>query len=576
MTLGLVFAQWADDGDARLGRLAGPRFGRAVSGSPDSAAGVGSGGEAKSARDVFDGTLIVDNRMKVADADPLELARAGTWRKALTHYAPWGGLDRDVADTKKHFAAALREAENPVARQNVIFLAVRALPLAAAREILSPLLTAGSEGDVEDVVCALAFAGDEQMAKRFLVLAERPSPALVAQLRDTLAEIEFLASAANEDARDILRSYRAYEVIAKANYFRLAAAGLAASFPFREYPSCEFERRLLAAWLARYPGHPGSDDVALRVGETHIGSDHVAAARWFDRAAVLPDQHRTSKALRRLLTQVERKMSRGELRRLLKEDVHNRPLLTYVWVRRTAAEESCEAACEALPVIAAADPNGEIADAWLDRGVAADSWPGVAARLGAVYDRIAGDRSRTERLYPPRTAMRLSGSALARQFGLWERLAEMGRRADGPTGLFEIAKLTLAEPEIFFPVYARHTFEAGRMLVIANQWSSNRWGNWIRASVHAARAYEAFARIEKQHPDFARMDEVLLGEAAALATLLDFTPVHGWRGPWPSDLRNVLAACERCQAHYPGSEAALRAQALARDCRARYASIESE
>jgi len=590
ITLGLVLAFALDGNAPRLARTAAPRFARARPAATD-AGGKPLSGEADTLPESNETeAVIVDSQMRVEDADPAELARAGTWRKALEHYAPWAtGHPAHDAATMRHLATALRQAENPVARQNVIFLAAHALRLDAAQTLLSPLLTAGSEGDIEDVVCALAFAGDDAKMKRFLVLAQRPSSAAVGQLYDTLHEVEFLASAANDDARSILRSYRCYELLVQENYFRLAAAGLDFSFPSFSPPSGEWERGLLMAWLARYPGHPGSDDVAIRIGDLYRWSNALEAARWYDRASVLPDQYRTSKALRLLVEWTDSGLKLDALRELLAGEVHNRTLLTYILVRRIAAVEDCQVALTTLAAFAEREPQSDVAVAWRLRSLDPDPTPGVPVRLGAVHDRIAADRSRTDRRHPPREAMKLSIPAMARQFALWEQGALLERQMREASGndvaalLLQLADLTLAEREMFFPIYARHSAQIGTLfgLTGSRRYFGREWTE--RSEVHTLRAFELYARIERLHPEFPRVDEAVYGQAAARARALDDRTLdtHDWRdtrdpGPCQRDLSRVLNACERCRREFPGSEVALRAAELARDCRARYPMLDRE
>lgn len=590
ITLGLVLAFASDEGGPRLIRSAAPRFADANPETSEPNPSTARRDDGPLSETEGSGPVLVELRGRVEDADPAELARAGTWRKTLQHYARWevGTLATDAA-TKRHFATALRLAENPVARQNAIFLAAHVLRIDAARNVLSPLLTAGSEGDIEDVVCALAFVGDASMHKRFLDLATRRSPAAVGQLYDRLSEIEFLADAANEDARAVLRSYRCYELLAQENYFRLAATGLDFSFPFREPSSDERQRALLTAWLVRYEGHPGSDDVAIRIADLYRWSDALKAARWYDRASVLPDQYRTSKALRSLVAWTDSGLKLDPLRELLAGDIRNRTLLTYILMRRIAVEEGCAAALDALAEVADREPQSAVGLAWRRRTLEPDPAPGVPVRLGAVFDRIAGGRTRTERLHPPSEAMSLSASAMARQFALWERVAELERRMRDVSGeavatlLLELANLTLAEPEIFFPVYVRHSAQAATLFGLTGARSSYRWRKWARSTVNGMRAFDLFERIERLHPDFSRLDEAVYGQAAARACLLDDrsldtydTRTERYPGPHREDLLKVLKACERCAAEFPDSEWADRAAALAIDCRARYPSLDRE
>ncbi|MCZ6785986.1 MAG: hypothetical protein O7E54_02355, partial [Planctomycetota bacterium] len=296
------------------------------------------------------------------------------------------------------------------------------------------------------------------------------------------------------------------------------------------------------------------------------------------------DQQRTSKALRLLLRTVERRLSRAELQSMIAGDVHNRVLLTYVFVRRIAAEENCRSALDVLARFAERHPRNELAHAWRARDSKADSFvglPGQPDRLGAIHDRIAGGRSRTDRLRPPLEAMTLSVDALAKQIGLWEQVAELDQRMTTVRGdraaalLLTLGKLALDEPEIFFPVYARHTAITGDNLQFSYRWRS--WGTWTRTTIHAARAFRCFRRVELLYPEFPRMDEAIFLQAAALARLLHYRPMDPLPYQPPRDQprgrerRAVLDACTRCRTLFPESEMAARADELARDCRERYA-----
>jgi len=584
MTLGLVLAHWSTDRPARVSRLAAPRFGSAGS-------SVASGPDPR-LPEIWIGPernvapVIGDARKRVEDTDPQELAHAGTWRLTLTHAARWGDMEEQAAAVERHLNKALAKAENPIARQNIIFLTVRALRVEDARRVLSPMLESASAGDVEDVVCALAFAGDDAMVKRFLALAKAPSPAAVAQLRDTLRDIEALAAAANESARDVLRSYRSFEVRAEQNYFRLAGADLNVDFPYMWSMADRRSHRieLWKAWLARYPGHPGSDDVAIMLGNVHRWAGAgVEAARWYDRASVLPDQYRTSKALRLLVEMAERELDTRQLRLLLEGDVQNRALLSYIAARRTASQVGCADAIDLLEELVARDPGGVLAAAWRRRSSGASVGPDHL-RLGAVHDRIAGSRSPTERLIPPRVALTPSEDALARQFALWETVAALEQRMAAARGnaaadlLVELADLTLSERELFYPVYLRHTFDAGHFMRLRKSPEHL----WSGTTVSAFRALELYGLVERLHPRFARMDEVLFGVASAWAVVLDYEPLdagrHGAARGRRSrgDLRRVLKACARVSARYPRSVWASRAADLAADCRARYPGLARE
>ncbi|WP_348235470.1 hypothetical protein, partial [Salmonella enterica] len=66
-----------------------------------------------------------------------------------------------------------------------------------------------------------------------------------------------------------------------------------------------------------YPGHPGSDDIALRLGlRARENRRPFDAARWFARSAALPDQDFRLGALSRLVAVCELELTPVELDRL--------------------------------------------------------------------------------------------------------------------------------------------------------------------------------------------------------------------------------------------------------------------
>jgi len=280
----------------------------------------------------------------------------------------------------------------------------------------------------------------------------------VRNIVDTLAEIERIEDLGNEDARAILRSYRALEVLWREFYFRLVEDNVRIPCESHEARTAELDRELLPRWLERYPGHPGSDDVALRLGEWLWSGER--AAYWLNRASILPDQRRTSRALRGLLRLVESTGNRGFLDKLLEDpDLPNRVLLEYVRARRIAADVGFGDAVVAMDSLARRLPHSALAVAWQSRGSAVRT-DVYTARLGNVHDRVAGDRSWNDRLAPPREAMELSIPALAFQFSCWERLAALEEAGNRPSDRIRTAEFLLRNPEALHPVYAIRSITA--------------------------------------------------------------------------------------------------------------------
>ncbi|MGE3854502.1 MAG: hypothetical protein AB7K09_22415, partial [Planctomycetota bacterium] len=189
---------------------------------------------------------------------------------------------------------ALRQSTG-VARQHLIFHIAIALPRDMARDRLLTLLATASadNDDREDAFAALAFVGDVDARNGFRQLAPQLPRAAVRRWVDTPEEYAALEDTGD---RDVLRSYRCFELLARRTYFHIHAFGWFGAprdcFPWsgtdHAVPTDEYDA-MLAAWLARYPGHPGSDDMLLR--RARIANDRhdpVAALRLATEAASAP------------------------------------------------------------------------------------------------------------------------------------------------------------------------------------------------------------------------------------------------------------------------------------------------
>jgi len=466
--------------------------------------------------------------------------------------------------------AALQQTEEPIERQYLIFLAPRLLPAADAAKLLRELT---GPGDGEDVLLALAFNGDETARAEFARLAENPSRAMVHNLVDTLVEIERIERMGNEDARDILRSYRALEVLTRKFYFRIVEDNIEVPYQSHFARTTELDAELLPLWLARYPGHPGSDDVALILGEARFTGEKEA--RWRNLASVLPDQRRTSRALRGLLEIVESRELRSFVERMLDEpELPNRILLEYVRLRRVAAEEGFDSALEEAAAVVERLPFSSIGFAWRNRWAAEiphglfglpatdplrrmSAWS-VSTRgpmprvLGHMHDRVAAERTQAERLSPPREAMELSIAKLAFQFRCWETGAELERRRDQ----MRLGKLYLRNNAVLYPVYARR---GGVMDNI----------QFTHADVHGwPRALKIFRAVATAPAVLMCGDA--LAEEFSYISFEHFRAHHGLRNLRRS-IQKIIDSYEDCARDYPRTESARLAQERARHWRDRMA-----
>jgi hypothetical protein len=516
--------------------------------------------------------------------------------------------------------AAFAHARGPVARQNLIFLAALALPLDVARPWLQGLCAGGDAADAEDAEVALAFSGDASARAAFERRALTPAPVEARRVMDAREAHETLAARDDEAAREILRSYRAVEALLREPYFKMMALDVShyeqRGNDFQAMvgwtngaPMSPRERtRLVEAWMARYPGHPGSDDLAARLGWMYaVRGDAVEAARWFGRAAVLPDQDVAWHAARNLAGLCEVDLSPEQVLRLSDDEgaaTPNRRFLQYVWLRRLAAERGFDVALRAAGDLAHREPDGEIAAAWagrwrvappagLDSGrvpLPADdplrrrdpgtiAWPrpinprAPADGHGGIYTG-RGPAPET-RLHPSPEPIVLDRGKLVRQFRAWETLAELEVRAAGARGyaradlLYKQAAICYHDRDVLYPVYGRHTSTFSGTLSShlddfdrapeARQAAARARARFERTSLSYLRALDLFRQIERETPDWPALDEVVFSEGMLFKRLVDYRP----NSACTDAAREAVATFDRLVRDFPDSPLAGDARAAA-------------
>lgn len=348
------------------------------------------------------------------------------------------------------------------ARQNIIFHAAQALPREFWRPWLSALWHGSDAADSEDALCALAFLGEPDAAESFEQLARQPAPINANRIVDTYEEHDALAQAGE---REYLRSYRSIETLDGAPYFAkhgLASGRLNGLFPWREravgMPA--LVKRMLPLWLARYPGHPGSDDMLYRLSRLALAEGrNLEALELASRCATCPDQDMLRSGTSLLLFIAECVASRSEVEALLSRGhARNRNLLHYVRLRREAIEAGFGAALAQLRDLTDAEPDLDVSIAYgkcwaeepcggIDSGLAALAnddplrqkrgscapWGDYSNPASGWYYRgrarlDAGEEWSKDRIYrhdPPAEAIEMEKRLLARQFRTWETLAEL-------------------------------------------------------------------------------------------------------------------------------------------------------
>ena len=540
-------------------------------------------------------------------ATPSLLAAQRGWVDALNVY--WELPGRDSADRRaSYLRRAWSHADNPVSRQNLIFLIALTVPFDRAAPWLREIAAEGSPADAEDVTVALAFSGDPDARARFLDLARSPDGVNALRLVDSYSDAASIGAEGTPEARAFLRSYRAIEVLDRDPYFDTLI--MHAHWEWLPHPGSPdaLTVELLPAWLARYPGHPGSDDMAMRIG-AHFEGEHrwPDALLWYSRATVLPDQRVTTDAMEEFVRVAECECTPTELDRAASNAGFaspNRQLLQYIRVRRLAAEHDLGEGLRVAEAIAADEPQSAIGIAWanrwsaklprgLDSGVVRlptddplrtreelrgtiEPAPVPYARLAwSVY--LARDRTPEKRLQPFAEPLPLDPVPLARQFRLWETLSELDRRAilarqrDDRSDLqYKAAALLYHDRDAFFPLYLRHHLTTTWMMdgfrreSLGEHCEGRAIPQWAQRHVAYLLALERFRAIARENPGYAGADKVLYSQGILLKRLMHYHPLDGV-GPGEAErARQVIRVFEKLAATEPGSPLAAPAMRAVR------------
>jgi tetratricopeptide (TPR) repeat protein len=513
------------------------------------------------------------------------LQRARPWTRYLE---TWLTLPppADAAERASRRQKVLTGLTDPVVRQNTIFLAVLTEPWDEARPWLEGLRRGTDADDAEDALCALAFSGDPDALASFRALARSPSGAAVHRLMDRPEAHDALAAEGTREARETLRAWRSIEALDRTPYFELVAF-LASRFRWeahslgwlpREVPPPAREA-LLTAWLDRYPGHPGSDNMAIRIGRLRLlAEDPYRAAQWFARALALPDQDEAWFATGPLLTLCQAVLRPEQLLALANEggrEAPSRTLFLYEHARRLATGVSFAAGCRAVDDLAAREPDLPLSIAWRNR------WSGPASvALSSGLDPLPADDplrrldtrrapppaprrlndergeahvgpwtrpwSPEERLAPVQDPGMLDDQRLVGQMRAWETLAELERRAQRARGnvqadlLYKQAAVLYHDRDALYPAYARHLYLSFYLWCreepptsptderVAIEGHDRRLEQFGSESFAWERAADLFQRLEREHPRYPAMDKVLFSEGMCWKRLVDYRP-RGWR-----------------------------------------------
>lgn len=535
-------------------------------------------------------------RPAVPSATLDELATARGWTASVRAFHGLPACPDDEAASR--LVERLDHVDDPVVRQNLLFHLALGVPggSGSLRELRQRAAPAWSAADDEDALVALAFGGDAGAIAELTTLARRPSSASVHRLLPAMSDLEALGASGGDEARAVLRSHHAIEVLDREPYYKLLAVRVPLVWSDVASPTPEPARtQLCELWLDRYPGHPGSDDVALRVARSRLAQGkYMDAARWYGKAAALPDQdHGVRRAASGgLVALAEVLLDREQVLELadeLGDETPQHELLHYIYVRRTAAEVGVREGLDALelavkradvPALEAA-LRGSQAPRGI-QGLASGRTPLpdddiVRARWGQEDEeggagapwRQEEERHVDWRLEPGRESVCLYGYNLTRQVRLWRTLALLeerawhARRYEREDLEYKIAAVQYHEPNVWWPAYGSRGARFG-------YWLGEAWRHdpvpfergverFMATSQSWRRALAAFGRFLDDNPDSDLADKARFSMGLCWRRLADEAPRHLFTSTELDDARReeaaagVIACMGEVTRHHPQS-----------------------
>ena len=148
------------------------------------------------------------------------LRRSRDWEAFLE---VWGSLPGTDSPTlrRERVDRVLTGLEDPVIRQNTIFLVALTWPWDEGRPWLEDLRGRPDPEDAEDALLALAFSGESAAVEAFRLLARARSLPALHQVAEGTDEPDAGVRDGTVEARRVLRSYRAIEVLDREPYYKI-------------------------------------------------------------------------------------------------------------------------------------------------------------------------------------------------------------------------------------------------------------------------------------------------------------------------------------------------------------------
>ncbi len=502
------------------------------------------------------------------------MVTAVSWMHFLAYATLLDWSENEAGKNLDFLMKSLPGLKSGKARQNVIFLVALAAPDAKKRlrKVFETKTREFNEEDRKDAGCALAMLGDpkagdwfEKEFKGSACMTGRP----VFDFSDYIKEEE-------KDSREVTRSYRTWEVLFRRPYFRrLQFLCRSSVYSMQKHSTSQSDRdrltrKFLPLFPSKWPGHPGCDDFAVKMLHFAIAAKDLKYAYcWSQRATLLPDQDCREQMTKIFTSLAESQLSARDIDDLLAspDGKHNRDFLRYTQFLALAKEDKGKA-FEYFDKLALADRHGFFAQA---RRQAAESpvpegirsgvdnelslkilvdFPNRSKELGRTAWEPAKEVSEEDYLgvltYREREVMlrtrlarndsiRLDTRKVAQQYRLLLELrnlesmekneSDKARKADLR---YKQAAVVYNNRDAFFPVWAQHSFNFGYNLnqVRYDGKGDERLGDYVAKTFYLRRAYDLFASLLKDYPDYTGRDKVMFSLAKCYAKLMDYKPAR--------------------------------------------------
>ncbi len=499
--------------------------------------------------------------------------------KSWMHFLAFASLlewnRKEAQSTFDYFLSNLPKLESGKVRQNVIFLIAFTAPNSKEklRKIFEPKNKKITDEDKTDAGCALAMLGDEKAGAWF----EKEFKGSECMMGRPVFDFKDYVREEDSECREVTLSYRTWEVLYRRPYFRYLQFLCRSSIYAMQKTTLTQEdidkraQRFLPLFPAKWPGHPGCDDFARRMlNFTILKGDLKSAYLWAQRATLLPDQDCQKTMLKIFTAIAESQLSISDIDNILAspDGQHNRDFLQYTRFLAVAKEDVTHA-LDYFDKQALSDKHSFFAQARflaarcrVPEGLRKGIDKSLSLKILVDYPKRSKELAKTvwepkkevteedylgaltyrEREVMLRTrlvrkdSITLDVEKVARQYRTLLELANLKKLENAEADLskkadlrYKQASIVYNNRDVFFPVWAKHHMNFGYSLnqVRYDKKGDERLGVYVHKTFYLRRAYDLFASILKDFPDYKGKDNILFSLAKCYAKLMDYRPAKG-------------------------------------------------